>query len=325
MARIILVFAALGFIFSSAYNVGSRRLETIPRQPNLKADKEVAVTFDDLPFQQRTGDDLKKLQLLTARLVSKITSNKIPAVAFVNEGKLFRFGEMDGRVALLKMWLDAGLELGNHTFSHFSLLKTPLSAYEDDVIRGETVTAMLMREKGMKLRYFRHPFLHVGQTLEVRTEFEKFLAGRGYTIAPVTIDNDDYIFDVVYSMAARRGDNQTMKDVAEAYLAQTQKLIEFYEKESVDLLGYNIKHVMLVHANSINADYFDRVVELLKSKGYRFISLEEALKDRAYGQPDTYAGAHGMSWLHHWAVTKGKEIRWQPDPPESIMKMYKSQ
>lgn len=325
MRRIILIFAAVSFIFGSTYNIATQGVETAAQPPNSNTTREIAVTFDDLPFQQRAGDDLKKLQMATASLLSKITSNKIPAIGFVNEGKLYKSGEIDARIALLRMWLDAGLELGNHTFSHPSLQKTALSAYEDDVIRGETVTSMLLREKGMKLRYFRHPFLHVGPTLEVRKEFEKFLASRGYVIAPMTMDNDDYIFDVGYSLAAKRGDKQTMKQVADAYLAHTERLVEFYEKESVAVLGYEVKHILLVHANAINADYFDKIVELLRARGYTFISLADALKDRAYSQPDTYVGSFGMSWLQHWAVTKGKELHWQPDPPDYIIKMSKSQ
>src|SRR3712207_7679787 len=65
---------------------------------------------------------------------------------------------------------EAGGELGNHTFSHVSLRRAPLAAYEDDVVRGETVTRMLLEERGMRLRYFRHPFLWTGETPEYKED-----------------------------------------------------------------------------------------------------------------------------------------------------------
>ncbi len=117
---------------------------------NQSARREVAVTFDDLPATQ---GDLEQMKSITTRLLRSITSNKVSAIGFVNEGKLYVNDKLDARrSALLQMWLDAGLELGNHTFSHDSPNSTPLAAYEEDVVRGERITKMLLREKSMKLR-----------------------------------------------------------------------------------------------------------------------------------------------------------------------------
>src|SRR5262249_26847884 len=144
-----------------------------------------------------------------------------------------RTGEIDERIAILKLWLDAGFELGNHTFSHPSLQTTPLPVFEEDLIRGETVTRMLLEQKGMKLRYFRHPFLHTGPTLEVRSAFEKFLAGRGYTVAPVTFDDADYMFNTVYLKARRGGDRVLAERISAAYLEHMRTMFDFFEKLSV--------------------------------------------------------------------------------------------
>jgi peptidoglycan/xylan/chitin deacetylase (PgdA/CDA1 family) len=180
--------------------------------------RQVAVTFDDLPVATPSIYNIEEQRAIVSKLVKSITSNNIPAIGFVNESKLYKFGEVDARIALLKTWLDAGLELGNHTFSHLPLQTTPLAEYEENVMRGETVAARLLNEKGMKLRYFRHPVLQVGPNLEVRRNFERFLAERGYTIAPVTIDNGDYIFAAAYAKAERCGDKESMRRVIEAYL-----------------------------------------------------------------------------------------------------------
>jgi peptidoglycan/xylan/chitin deacetylase (PgdA/CDA1 family) len=117
--------------------------------------RQVAVTFDDLPF---TGDrgrtDVNALRAFTAKLLDTIKSHRIPAIGFVNERKLQRAGEQEARTAVLKMWTDAGLELGNHTFAHADFDRTPLAAFQQQVIDGEPVTRSLLAARGMKLRYF---------------------------------------------------------------------------------------------------------------------------------------------------------------------------
>lgn len=61
----------------------------------------------------------------------------------------------------------------------------------------------------------------------------------------------------------------------------------------------------------------------VKKRGYQFISLDEALKDKAYTSPDTYAGPGGITWVHRWAVTAGKDddfFRGEPRTPAFVMK-----
>ena len=283
--------------------------------------REVAITFDDLPSPQ--AYDITTLRDLTSRLLHKVTFEHIPAIGFVNEGKMHERGEVEARTAILKMWLDAGMELGNHTYSHLRLYTTPLAQYEADVIRGETVIKKLLAERGMKLRYFRHPTLNTGPNLETKHVFEKFLAMHGYTIAPVTIDNSEWIFAEAYAKAKAHNDTATMQRVAEAYLPYMEEVFAFYEQLSRDTLGYEPKQILLLHANMLNADYFDDIAHMLKRRGYAFISLEQALTDKAYGLPDNYVGPTGISWLQRWAVTKGMKFRPEPGLPE-VMKPYET-
>ena len=60
---------------------------------------------------------------------------------------------------------------------------------------------------------------------------------------------------------------------------------------------------------------------MLKRRGYRFISLDEALKDKAYSLPDTYTGPVGISWIQRWGITKGMGFRKEPYLPE-FMKQF---
>src|SRR4026207_981078 len=82
--------------------------------------RTIAVTIDDLPVVS-TRRDIKNRQEITQKLLGPIKKAKVPAIGFVNENKLYADGKRDEKqVDLLRMWVDAGLELGNHTFSHRS-------------------------------------------------------------------------------------------------------------------------------------------------------------------------------------------------------------
>jgi peptidoglycan/xylan/chitin deacetylase (PgdA/CDA1 family) len=55
----------------------------------------------------------------TQKLLGTIKKYNIPAIGFVNEYKLYVNEVLDSaRLKALQLWVDAKLELGNHTFSH---------------------------------------------------------------------------------------------------------------------------------------------------------------------------------------------------------------
>jgi peptidoglycan/xylan/chitin deacetylase (PgdA/CDA1 family) len=280
----------------------------------------IAITFDDLPFN-RPETSAAEVRAINSRIVNILTSRGIPAVGFVNEGKLYRAGENDARVNVLRLWVEAGLELGNHTFSHLSLQETSLEEFKEDVIRGEKVTRALLAERGKAPRWFRHPYLHVGPSPEVREAFEAWLRERGYTVAPVTVENSDWIFNRAYLAARARGGRELQRRVGRAYLEFTEAELEFHEKAARELLGRPIRQVLLLHVNALTAEHLEALVEILSKRGYAFLTLEEALEDSAYGLPDRYAGPAGVSWLFRWDHTRGRRIDWrqEPVPPAFVL------
>jgi peptidoglycan/xylan/chitin deacetylase (PgdA/CDA1 family) len=277
----------------------------------------MAVTFDDLPGVVAPGEGLPELTAITGKLVRAIVANGIPAVGFVNEGKLVPQGAPEpDRVALLERWLSAGLELGNHTYSHLDLHKASLDAFEEDVVRGEETTKALLSSRHRRLRYFRHPFLHTGRSLDTRRALEEFLARRGYRVAPVTLDNSEWVFARAYALAKQRGDARAAAQVASAYLPYMEAKVEYFERQSVRLFSREIRQILLVHANALNANHFRELVQRLRARGYAFISLDRALEDPAYASADTFTGAGGITWLHRWALTTpGREAILPGEPP----------
>jgi peptidoglycan/xylan/chitin deacetylase (PgdA/CDA1 family) len=312
-----LVLAALGLLLGASAS---------PAQPPAPSASEIAVTFDDLPAVSVAKGDPASLAAFTDRLLLNFTAAQVPVIGFVNEGKLTVPGEgLEGqaaRVSLLYKWIEKGFELGNHTYSHRSLNDLPIEEFEADVVRGEAVTAALLGQRGRRLRYFRHPFLQVGLDLNKRQAFEAWLAKRGYTVAPVTVDNDEYMFAAVYAAALKSGDHAGANRTAEAYLAYMDKVFDFAEGLSKDLFGRPIRHVLLLHANELNADHVGRLFSRLKQRGYSFIPLEKALEDPAYASADRYVGGWGISWLHHWEQAQGRPRTGGPDPPSWVTEAY---
>ena len=80
---------------------------------------------------------------------------------------------------------------------------------------------------------------------------------------------------------------------------------------------------MLIHANFINSDYMDDLAKMMKKRGYKFVTLEEALRDEAYRLPDTFTKRAGISWLHRWALDRGSEYILPNEPmvPEFVLKL----
>jgi peptidoglycan/xylan/chitin deacetylase (PgdA/CDA1 family) len=261
------------------------------------------------------------MQEVTTKLLTQKKDLAMPTIGFVNEGKLGERGiEADGS-ALLELWVHAGHDLGNHTYSHPSLYDIPLADFKEDVLRGEVVTKQLLAKHGKQMRYFRHPYLNTGPDLKTKTAFEEFLAEHGYTIAPVTIDSDEYIYALAYNKTLAAGDRDLAAKVGKDYVRYMEEMFVFYEQLSNDLLGREPAQILLLHANALNADYLDELAGMMRERGYAFTSLETALKDSAHALPEHYAGRRGLSWLQRWWVTQGNEQREEPNVPEWVMKV----
>lgn len=276
--------------------------------------RQVAITFDDLP---RGGDKsgvrkLNDAKAMTAKLMAGLKG--IHVAAFVNPKQGREFGE-DGLAELLGMWRRQGAELGNHTFSHPDLNAMPLAEYEADILLAEPV--IRRARGGRQSRYFRHPFLHVGQDEETKQGLARFLAEQGYIVAPVTVDNSDWMFARVYTTS------KDPKRVREEYVRYLDEVFAFFEKKSVEVVGREFPQVLLLHANQLNADAMGEVLAMLRRRGYRFVTLEEALQDEAYRMKDGYVGTNGISWLHRWGVGLGIALKFEPDEPKWVLEEFR--
>ncbi len=296
--------------------------------PAWAQDRAVAVTFDDLPYQASGPDlcDPARAMALTEDFVSMLRPLNTRAAVFVNEGKVCEAQRASLLPTLLDVWLDAGLDLGNHTASHINIHRSTVEAYLADVDAGAPVSRAALMQRGRALRYFRHPYLFTGETPDKKAAIAAGLTERGYTIAPVTIDNNDWMFAAVYRRADAAGDAALKTRIGEAYVAHMTVVLDHWEPYSAELAGgREPAQVLLLHAHTLNRDWYPQIHALYLARGYRFVTLDEALADPIYARPDDYVRANGVSWLHRWTFSEGRPIRWEPDPPAWIMEAYATQ
>jgi peptidoglycan/xylan/chitin deacetylase (PgdA/CDA1 family) len=288
---------------------------------------QVALTFDDLPGLTLKADQAY-VDALNRDLLRGLRRHHLPAIGFVNEGKLEegQFGKQ-GRarqIANLRRWLNAGMDLGNHTFSHESPDELGGAGYIADIAKGEPVTRQLLAARGRKLQWFRFPYLETGAPLSVKRQISGWLGQHGYRIAPVTIDANDWLFAEPYDEALDQHDKARVKRLRGQYLAYTERTIAWFQQASQELFGRPIPLVMLLHATRLNADTMDDLAAILKRRGLKPVSLEQAMRDPANHTRDNYAGHDGIEWIERWSESLKRPLPWDSwqDPPKQVEQEY---
>jgi len=286
----------------------------------------MALTFDDLPFVAAGQPYFPAATSTTEEIRRVLRRHRAPAIGFVNERQVEAAG--GGRLsreALLQAWIDAGMSLGNHSYSHPDFNTVTIDAFKEDIVKGEPTIDRLMAGRAPGGRFFRHPMTHTGDTKAKKDAIDSFLAARGYRIAPHTIENSDFIFNAVYVRARAAGDLALAQRVQDAYVDLTIEATAFAEGASRELFKRDVPQTLLLHANVLTAGSLETMLSRLEARGYWFVTLDEAMKDPAYATPDTAIFTSGPTWFWRWARTLGVRLNPQGDPevPEWVMDAYR--
>ena len=127
-------------------------------------------------------------------------------------------------------------------------------------------------------KYFRFPYLAEGKGND-KQKVQDYLTQHQYTVAPVTIDSKDYRYNEQLLRVNWRNRADRLPVIKKAYLTYLENQIVKTEK----IHREGRPEILLIHANLINSHALPEVLELFKKRGYRFISLDEALsREQAY-------------------------------------------
>jgi peptidoglycan-N-acetylglucosamine deacetylase len=261
---------------------GAQTGAQIAKLPPLSKQPVVALTFDDLPSASSLPPGETRAGILT-KLSGELKANHLTGTyGFVNALKL---RDNDDAQKAMQIWLDAGMNIGSHTWSHMSLSDNPAEAFEQDIALNEPDLQWFAGSRDW--RWFRYPFLWEGDTLEKRRAVRGYLKENGYRIAQVTLDFEDYEWSDAYSRCLVKQDKSAIEWLRQSYLDTAAEYIALGRREEQIAFGHEIPNVMLLHATAFTTQMLPELIELLRRQGFSFITLAEAESDPAFsGDPD---------------------------------------
>lgn len=255
---------------------------------DLAAHPVVALTFDDLPAAGTLPADETRAEI-AGKLTDELRDSHMAGTyGFVNAKKLE--DNPDAQKAL-HIWVDAGMNIGSHTWSHPALTSVqafkplPVEEYIADIARNEPA----LQEYGQlrDWKWFRYPFLQEGDTVEKRRAVRTWLHAHGYRIAEVSLDFEDYAWNDAYARCTNKKDTAAIDWLRRSYLETAAEYIRLGREEQLIAFGHEIPNVMLLHATAFTTLMLPDLLELLRSQGFSFESVAQVENDPAYSlDPD---------------------------------------
>jgi len=291
---------------------------------NQTKTKKMAIGFVSIPPVDRLRDAPKDSQATASLMITKLAQHKIPAIGFVLGGAVSD-GEnlFPARAEIVRMWRDAGLEIGIGSFKHIWFYDTPYDDYINSVEKNEKVTKQILAEKNLPLRYFSYPYLNTGKTAEDKEKFENWLTTRGLRSVKYTFDNQEWMYSYAYEAARKDGDSEKMQRIRAEFLDYMAKMLAHYEAYSQEMFGRDIAQTLVLTASRLVADTSDELFGMFETRGYEFVSMDEAQKDAAYQTEEKFVNSKsGISWFERWQMAQGKKLRDEPRVDADVWKFW---
>jgi len=244
--------------------------------------QQVALTIDDLPSHGALPPGMTRADVAKSILKTLQDAHAPKVYGFINAKKLEEHPE---DMEVLELWRSAGFPLGNHTYAHLSLNASSADDFDQNVARDEPTLKSLMGHQNW--HWFRYPYLWEGDTLEKRHAVRQYLKDHKYHIAQVTLDFEDYLWNGPYARCVEKNDAASIEWLKSSYMSTATEYIALDQSMSKLVFGRDIKHVLLLHIGSFETVMLAQLLDSLRRHGFRFITLPEAEKDRAYkSDPD---------------------------------------
>ena len=265
--------------------------------------QQVALTFDDLPSHGSLPSGMTRTDVARSILKTLKEARAPKVYGFVNARKL---QEHPDDIEVLKLWRSAGFPLGNHTYTHLSLNASSADEFDRNVAEDEPLLKSMMGRQDW--RWFRYPYLWEGDTLEKRHAVRQYLQDHKYHIAQVTLDFEDYLWNAPYARCAEKNDAASIEWLKSSFLATAAEYIDLGQSAAKLLYGRDIKHVLLLHIGGFETVMLPQLLDSLTRQGFRFITLPDAEKDRAYKSDPDVALKEGGTLLDQMLEAKHLDL-----------------
>ncbi len=266
----------------------------------------VAITFDDLPAAGAQHPTISRID--TAKdVIAVLRKHKVKNVYGFLNGILAK--DMPERLEILKLWKASGFLLGNHTYSHLDLGKVSPTEFISDIEKNESML-IDYATKIEELKWLRYPFLQEGETNEKRYAIRSYLSKRGYKIAPVSIDFDDWGWTDPYIRCSTKNDTDSLQELQKSFIDHSLKRLDFSDQLAKKIYGSQKRfgHILLLHLTASTGKYLDRLLTEYENKGVKWISLQEAMTDSANIEDTTFIGPVGKTVLLQAAESRKLKI-----------------
>jgi peptidoglycan-N-acetylglucosamine deacetylase len=263
------------------------------------AAQKAAITFDDLPLNGNLPPGVTRVQIAREAVGLLKARHLPPAYGFINAAQLE--GDPDAAEAL-KIWATSE-PIGNHTYRHMDLNGNSAEAFEREIDENEPVLELLAG-KDSNWHWLRYPFLHEGDTIDKRRAVRAYLQAHAYRVAQVTLDWEDYLWNSAYARCAARNDATSIASLKSSYLSIESSYLDLGRDLAKLVYGHDINHVLLLHLGAFTSTILPDALDLMRKKGFTFVTLEEAESDPVYeGDPDV-GSKFGGTLLELWIEAK---------------------
>jgi len=212
---------------------------------HIVSPKLVALTFDDGPYGKATSqilDILKKERVQATFFLLGMNVEKYPAIA--------------------KRIVNEGHVIGNHSYSHSEFLsKIPAVDFEADVRHAEN---LIVDATGLHPRYFRPPFgMHT-------PSMDQQLKDMGYFVVLWNVGTGTTAGDYDQGTSSEAIVEQIIRNTLKG--KKRQQIILLHDGRDVQI-GYSRQNVIQA---------LPRVIDKLKERGYRFVTVEQIIHQSPY-------------------------------------------
>jgi peptidoglycan/xylan/chitin deacetylase (PgdA/CDA1 family) len=239
--------------------------------------QQIAFTWDDLPAHGALPASETRVDIARKLISAMKDAHMLPVYGFVNGVQTER---EPLSTPVLQIWRDAGLPLGNHTWSHPNLNQSSLEDWQADLLKNEPLLQKYMGNDDW--HWIRFPYLAEGETQEKRLAERKFLAQHGYKIAAVTMNFADYAYNEPYARCVTENDSASITKLEASYLDAAGAAADRIRAMAKTLYGHDVPYVLLMHVGAFDARMLPRLLKLYRDRGFSFVTLAQAESDPFY-------------------------------------------
>ncbi|MFH2035998.1 MAG: polysaccharide deacetylase family protein, partial [Candidatus Zixiibacteriota bacterium] len=249
----------------------------------------ICLTFDNLPADRNYAEDERNR--INEEILSALKKNNVKAAGFIVGSNI------EGDWKLVIDWLEDGHTIGFLTYSGQDVDNVPIDMFIADIAKGKQTLNDILNSYNQKGRYFRFPYLHYGSEPVKRNRIEGLLKEQKITIAHASIVVEDFVYNLSLEKIINYHDSTKILQLRDEYLEHITEQLASAETLAMEIVNRPVRQILQLRANKLNAVFLDDIIQLFAEKGYSFISLDTALKDKVYQIFDNYYENKSLSYL----------------------------